>query len=296
MDSGLAPAKVNLTLHITGRRADGYHLLDSLVVFAGIGDQVSLSASDHLSLTVTGPFSQGVPVDEGNLVLRAARVLQTARGVSRGAAIRLTKNLPHAAGIGGGSSDAATALRLLAGLWGVAPLSPQEPAVLALGADVPACMAAPDPVRIRGVGERLTALHALPPAALVLVNPRVTVPTGPVFAALTARDNPGMDALPHGLDFDGFCGWLTRQRNDLLAPAMTIAPQVALALRRLRALPQVGFATMSGSGATCVALCRDMGAARNAARAVQVAEQNWWAAPADMLAAAPAVQAMRATT
>lgn len=296
MDSGLAPAKVNLTLHVTGQRADGYHLLDSLVVFAGIGDQVSVASSDYLGLTVSGPFSHGVPVDEGNLVLRAARALQAARGVARGAAIRLTKNLPHAAGIGGGSSDAAATLRLLADLWGVAPLSPQDPAVLGLGADVPACLTAPEPVRMRGVGERLNALHPLPPVALVLVNPRVTVPTGPVFAALTAKDNPGMDALPQGLDFDGFCHWLARQRNDLLAPAMTAAPQVALALRRLRALPQVGFATMSGSGATCVALCRDMGAARNAARAVQVAEQNWWVAPAEMLAPEPVVQAMRATT
>lgn len=294
MDSSLAPAKVNLTLHVTGQRADGYHLLDSLVVFAGIGDHLTVASSDTLGLSVTGQFSQGVPVDESNLVLRAARALQVARGITNGAALRLVKNLPHAAGLGGGSSDAAAALRLLADLWRVPPLLPGDPAVLALGADVPACLTAPEPVRMRGAGERLNALHPLPPAAMVLVNPRVAVPTRDVFTRLAAKDNPPMDALPQALDFDGFCRWLARQRNDLLPAAEVLAPQVALALRRLRALPSVGFATMSGSGATCIGLCRDMGAARNAARAIQVAEQNWWVAPADLLM--PAVQVIRATT
>lgn len=279
----LAPAKVNLTLHVTGLRHDGYHLLDSLVVFTSFGDSLTAAPSEHLSLAVTGPFAQGVPVDESNLVLRAARALQSARGVHKGAALRLTKNLPHAAGLGSGSSDAAVTLSLLAALWGVAPLKPTDPAAAALGADVPVCMAGPGPVRMRGVGEKLTALSPLPHCAIVLVNPRVPVPTRDVFAALMVKDNPPMDAPPQGVDFVGFTRWLARQKNDLLAPAQVLAPAITLALRRLRALPGVAYAGMSGSGATCFGLCRDMGAARQAARAIQLAEQNWWVAPADVL-------------
>jgi 4-diphosphocytidyl-2-C-methyl-D-erythritol kinase len=296
VDRGLAPAKINLTLHVTGLRSDGYHLLDSLVVFASVGDQITVAPADHLSLSVSGPFAQGVPVDDSNLVLRAARALQLARGVRTGAAVRLVKNLPHAAGIGGGSSDAAATLRLLASHWGVQALHPADPAVAALGADVPVCLAAPHPLRMRGVGDKLTALPTLPPAALVLVNPRAALPTRDVFAALLDKDQPAMDTMPGGLSFDGLCQWLSRQRNDLTAPAEKLAPPVAVALKRLRALPGVGFATMSGSGATCVGLCRDMGAARQAARAMQLAEQNWWVVPAELLTPPVAVQASRATT
>ena len=283
LERGLAPAKINLTLHVTGQRSDGYHLLDSLVVFAGMGDQITAAAADTLTLSVTGPFAKGVPVDESNLVLRAARALQVARGVRAGAALRLTKALPHAAGIGSGSSDAAATLRLLADLWQVDPLAPDDAAVLALGADVPVCMTAPRPMRMGGIGDHLAALPALPAAGLVLVNPRVDVPTAAVFKALTRRDNLPMDPLPRDLSFDGFAAWLGAQRNDLQAAAIGIAPQIGEALAHLRRTKGVSAAMMSGSGATCVGLVRDMGTARAVARSVQVAHMGWWVAPAPLL-------------
>lgn len=280
---GFAPAKVNLTLHVTGRRADGYHTLDSLTVFAGLGDQITATPADRLSLEVDGPFAHGVPGDDSNLVLRAARALQQARGTSRGASLRLCKALPHAAGLGSGSADAAATLRLLASLWNVAPLAPENPAVLALGADVPVCLAGAAPRLMSGIGEVLRSPPALPEAALVLVNPRVAVPTAAVFKALTRRDNPAMTPLAPGHDLGSFVGWLNAGRNDLEQSAIALAPEIGRALTLLRRIPGVLFARMSGSGATCVALTRDMGTARQVARSVQLHQMNWWVAPAPLL-------------
>jgi 4-diphosphocytidyl-2-C-methyl-D-erythritol kinase len=282
-DRGFAPAKVNLTLHVTGQRADGYHTLDSLVVFAEVGDRIAATAALDLSLTVTGPFAQGVPIDASNLVMRAARALQQARGVKRGAVLRLTKNLPHAAGIGGGSADAAATLKLLAELWNVPPLGPGSPEILALGADVPACLRAPQPTRIRGAGEVFAPVPALPACGLVLVNPGVGLPTRDVFAALTRKDNAPMSQMPESWDFDSFVAWLKQQRNDLQAPAEKLAPAIGAVLTRLRSMPAVQAAVMSGSGATCVGLVRDMGVARQVARVIQVANMGWWVAPAPLL-------------
>lgn len=278
---------MNLTLHVTGKRVDGYHLLDSLVVFAGVGDQLTAQPADTLSLSVDGMFSTGVPTDDRNLVIRAAKALAKARGVKAGARIKLTKTLPHAAGIGGGSADAAAAIRLLSKMWDVPPLSPYDPEVLQLGADVPVCLCAPHPVRMQGIGDKLWRVPALPEAGLVLVNPRVEVPTGTVFGALRSPDNPVMDAVPEDLDLDGFATWLATQRNDLEQAASAVAPEIGTALTRLRAQPGVLAATMSGSGATCIGLTRDLGAARQAARVIQIAEMGWWVAPAQLMAPAP---------
>lgn len=283
LDKGLAPAKINLALHVTGVRAGGYHLLDSIVAFAGVGDQLTALPASELSLEVTGPFSRGVPADETNSVLRAARMLQEARGVAQGAKLKLTKTLPHAAGIGSGSSDAAATLRLLSQIWGVENFAPNDPEVLELGADVPVCLHAPEPARMRGIGEVLEPLPALPACGLVLVNPGVEVPTGRVFDKLERSDNAGMDELPEALDYPGFVEWLSAQRNDLQAPAEAIAPEIARALKRLRAMPGVDLALMSGSGATCIGLTRDMGRARQVARAIQLSEMGWWVAPAPLL-------------
>ncbi len=285
MDKGFAPAKVNLALHVTGRGSDGYHRLDSLVVFAGTGDQVSAVPARDLSLTVGGPFAPGVPTGAENLVLRAARALRDARGVERGAAIRLMKNLPHAAGIGSGSSDAAAAIRLLAGLWGVEPFAPSDPEVLALGSDVPVCLHAPSPMRMRGRGEVMERAPRLPPVGLVLVNPGVQLPTRDVFARLERRDNGDLPPLPEGAGPEDLVAWLAEARNDLQAPAEALAPPVAKALELLRRTPGVLAAVMSGSGATCVGVTRDVGLARRAARTIQVAAQSWWVAPAPLLAA-----------
>ena len=280
---GTAPAKVNLTLHVTGQRDDGYHLLDSLVVFASAADQLGASVARDLRLQVGGPFATGVPTDESNLVMRAAAALQQARGVRLGAALNLDKHLPHAAGIGSGSSDAAIALTMLADLWNVAPLPPEAPEVLALGADLPVCLRAPQVTRMSGIGDVLSPVPDLPRAALVLVRPPVAVPTQDVFNGLASKDGAPMEPLAEGLDFDGFAHWLARQRNDLLPPAQKIAPQIGEAIAALNAQPQVAVAGMSGSGATCYGLVRDMATARQVARVIQVRQMSWWVAPADIM-------------
>tara|TARA_R110002051_G_scaffold7035_7_gene33075 strand:- start:998 stop:1855 length:858 start_codon:yes stop_codon:yes gene_type:complete len=280
---GSAPAKLNLALHITGLRSDGYHLLDSLVVFAGIYDEITATAASDLQLSVNGPFAQGVPTDDSNLVLRAALALKAARGVQMGAHLVLEKNLPHAAGIGSGSSDAATTLAILAQLWDVDPLPANAPEVLALGADVPVCMQAQNPMRMAGIGDLLTICPALPTCALVLVNPRITVPTAAVFDGLASKRNPAMGSLHSGMTFDDFTAWLTDQRNDLAPPARQIAPEIDAAILKLKRMPKVAFAGMSGSGATCFGLVRNMADARDVARAIQVSEMNWWVVPAPLL-------------
>lgn len=285
---GFAPAKVNLVLHVTGRRADGYHLLDSLVVFADVGDRLTAAPDEALLLNVTGPRAAGVPLDGTNLVLRAAALLAPGRG----ARIGLEKHLPAAAGIGGGSSDAAAAFRVLSRLWGV-PL-PAPDAVLPLGADVPVCLAARG-ARMQGIGERLTPLPTLPPLWLVLVNPGVPVPTGPVFAALARRDNPPLpQALPRLADAAELAGWLHTCRNDLEPPARALVPAVGQAIAALAAQRGCLLARMSGSGATCFGLFATAADAAQAARALRVAAPGWWVADAGL--AAPQDQATRATT
>ena len=277
-----APAKVNLTLHVTGQRSDGYHLLDSLVVFADVADHLTATPAADLTMTVTGPFAQGVPVDDTNLMMRAAEVLRTARGVTAGAAMTLEKNLPHAAGIGSGSSDAAATLRMLAMLWDVDPLPATAPEVLALGADVPLCLSAPNAVHMSGIGEVLAPVPALPAGALVLVRPPVDVPTGAVFNGLATKQGSPMSMVPEGMDFASFAAWLAMQRNDLQPSAKRIAPQIATTIAALDALPDVAFAGMSGSGATCFALVQDMAAARRIAAVMESASPGWWIAATDM--------------
>ncbi|SNR34615.1 4-(cytidine 5'-diphospho)-2-C-methyl-D-erythritol kinase [Puniceibacterium sediminis] len=270
-----APAKINLTLHVTGQRADGYHLLDSLVVFADIGDTVRAEAAGDLSLTVDGPMAAGVPTDGSNLVLRAARFLASGRG----ARITLTKRLPASSGIGGGSSDAAAALRALSFLWGV-PV-PQD--VLALGADVPVCLC-PVPQRLQGVGEVLTPVEGLPECEVVLVNPGVGLSTPQVFRALRNRDNPAMAAeLPAWGSAQALADWLKGQRNDLTAAATSVQPEIATVLG---ALSDAGalFHGMSGSGATCFALfAPGTGAAEAARKALSAAQPLWWVASGKLL-------------
>lgn len=278
-----APAKINLTLHVTGQRPDGYHMLDSLVVFAGVADHLTATPAPEISIKVTGPFAAGVPVDETNLIMRAAYTLRKARGVTKGATLTLEKNLPHAAGIGSGSSDAAAALVMLTKLWGVAPLDPAAPDILALGADVPVSLAAPAPMHMSGIGEVLAPVPALPRAALVLVRPPIDVPTPTVFKALKRKDGAPMEPLPEGLDFEGFAAWLSRQRNDLLPPAAKANPEIADALAKLDAQPSVIASGMSGSGATCYGLVKDMAAARQVARLIQVWQMGWWVVPAEVL-------------
>ncbi len=264
-----APAKINLTLHVTGQRADGYHLLDSLVVFADVGDRVAVTPGEGLVLSLDGPMAAGVPLGDDNLALRAARLL----GVD-GASIRLTKNLPTAAGIGGGSSDAAATLRALARLTG-RPL-PGRAALLTLGADLPVCMI-PAPQRMRGIGELLEPVPALPDLWMVLANPGVHVPTPAVFRALARKDGAPMpDPLPVFADAAALADFLRSQRNDLEEPAVALAPVIGAALRGLAAQDDCLLARMSGSGATCFGLFADAGAADRAAADLRQTYPGWW--------------------
>ncbi|MHA6345023.1 4-(cytidine 5'-diphospho)-2-C-methyl-D-erythritol kinase [Roseivivax sp. CAU 1761] len=277
MIEAFAPAKVNLTLHVTGQRADGYHLLDSLVVFADIGDRLRVRPAERLSLRLTGPMADGVPAGPENLVCRAAELLDPVRG----AAIELEKHLPAAAGIGGGSSDAAAALRALAELWGM-PL-PRQAAVL--GADVPMCLD-PRAARISGAGEGVVPVPDLPDLPALLVNPRVAVPTAQAFAGLGRRDNPPMPAtLPRFTGVREVAAWLGEQRNDLLAPARRIAPQIDAVLE---ALDGALLARMSGSGATCFGLYPTLEAASAAGHALRRAHPEWWVAETRLNAPVPA--------
>ncbi len=262
-----APAKINLTLHVTGRRPDGYHLLDSLVVFADLGDRITVRRADRMRLEVTGPMAAGVPTDGGNLVLRAAQ----AAGVT-GAEITLAKHLPAAAGIGGGSADAAAVLRALAHSHGAAPPSGQ--ALLGLGADVPVCLASVS-ARMSGIGAQLAPVPGLPPLAAVLVNPGIPVRTPDAFHALAGRTGPAMPPIPAFGDVAACCDWLAEQRNDLQAPVVAMVPAVGRVLEALRGAG-ARLARMSGSGATCFGLFASRDRADRAARTLSKAHPDWW--------------------
>jgi len=271
-------AKVNLTLHVTGQREDGYHLLDSLVVFAGIGDEITASTADDISLQVTGPFAGDLGEEsENNLVLRAARLMSSRQG----AEILLEKNLPIASGIGGGSADAAATLRALSRLWECD--MPQSNQALSLGADVPVCLDS-SPKRMRGIGEDITLLsNSLPSQSIVLVNPRLPVSTPAIFQSLSSKRNPPMpDAIPSGLSAIAFWDWLKTQRNDLEAPAIALCPKIQECLKALIS-QSAGLARMSGSGATCFGLFEMQEAAAKAANAIQATHPDWWVAAGRVL-------------
>ena len=267
--SEAAPAKVNLTLHVTGRRSDGYHLLDSLVVFADIADVIEAQTADALSLVLAGEGAVGLAADADNLVLRAARLFDGAPG----ARITLHKHLPVAAGIGGGSADAAATLRLLSRLWQRPLPAPDD--ILTLGADVPVCLHG-TAARMRGVGERLDPVPGLPEGlGIVLANPRVPVSTPDVFRALERRDNPPMAEMPAFTDAAKFAAWLRAQRNDLQPAAVRVAPVISDVLRALQGTGPM-ITRMSGSGATCFALYPSVSEAQHACNAVQGLHPGWW--------------------
>lgn len=270
-----ANAKVNLTLHVTGQRDDGYHLLDSLVMFTSLGDEIAVRPADDLTLEITGPFAAGLGADDDNLVLRAARSF----GHSAGAHITLTKNLPVASGIGGGSADAAATLRALSLLWGI-PV-PDGAIQLALGADVPVCMT-PELTRMAGIGENITSLGPAPMLDILLVNPGVAVSTPEVFSGLATKSNAPMpDNMPDPFDITAWTDWLKTQRNDLQAPACNAAPIIATVLSELSAQAGCQLARMSGSGATCFAFFENGDTRDAAADALHAAHPDWWVAATD---------------
>ena len=285
--NSFAPAKVNLFLHVIGRRADGYHLIDSLVAFADVGDWVTAWPSKSLSLEVTGPEAACLDArGEENLVLRAARALAEQAGIVPTAALRLEKNLPIAAGLGGGSSDAAAALRALCSLWRL-PLNATALAVLGsrIGADVPACLQA-CAAWVGGIGERIDPAPAFPDAGIVLANPRCPLPTAAVFAArsgpfdgIAARFSPMPgSAVELARALEKYC-------NGLTSAALALVPAIGDVLTALARLPDALLARMSGSGATCFALFVDRAAAERAHRALAASEPDWWSASGSLVAA-----------
>lgn len=277
----VAPAKVNLTLHITGQREDGYHLLDSLVVFSPVADQLSLTPGHPFSLTVEGPEATGVPADLNNLAIKAARVIDKDWEGS----IVLEKQLPAAAGIGGGSADAAAVVRALLCLnenwldtYLKAPddaLIPYADRVLALGADVPMCLLSKS-CRAEGIGEKVT-FTLLPTLCAVLVNPRVPVSTASVFAGLKTRDNAPMPRIiPEFSEAADLVAWVSEQRNDLETPAIKAVPVIATVLDELCGSEGCQLARMSGSGATCFGIYPNPEAADVALKSIRAAHPEWW--------------------
>ena len=285
--SSEAPAKLNLYLHVTGRRADGYHELDSLIAFAAPFDQVSAAPAEDLSLHLSGPFARDLnAVGEQNLVERAARRLAELADIRPGARITLDKQLPVAAGVGGGSSDAAAALRVLTSLWRLA-VDPEELQALALslGADVPMCLHGRT-CFAGGIGETLDTAPALPDCALVLANPGLSLATPDVFRARKGEYSRPARFAEAPADVGALAEILAARRNDLEAPAQALAPVIADVLEALRSLPGSHIARMSGSGATCFALFEDAAQADEAAAILRAQHGDWWIAPSRLIQAA----------
>ena len=282
-----APAKINLYLHVTGKRADGYHLLDSLIAFAGVGDRIEAEAADDLSLVCDGPFGSALDSSLGaepdNLVLKAARLLAERAGIARGARLRLTKNLPVASGIGGGSADAAATLHALCELWGLA-LPDRAMTVLAakLGADVPICLHG-RAAYIGGIGEIIDPAPALPPAGILLVNPGHALSTPSVFKSFKGPMSAAQrfDAAPTSAR--ELAAMLAQRRNDLTDAAIALVPEIASVLGALEKLPGTHLARMSGSGATCFALFDDAVAARTAGAHIAAEHPDWWVRGAELI-------------
>ena len=283
--AAFAAAKVNLYLHVIGRRADGYHLLDSLIAFADIGDRLTVAPGATLSLEISGPEAAGLALArDDNLVLRAARLLADHTGTTLGAALHLEKNLPIAAGLGGGSSDAAAALRALAALWQV---SVGEEAMYRLGAKLGADLAACLYGRaawVGGIGERIEPAADLPQAGILLANPRRELPTAAVFAARNGPFGETGRFAPMPQDVFGLSQVLLSRRNDLTEAAINLAPEIGGVLARLARLPGALLARMSGSGATCFALFPDRTAAHEACAALAATEPGWWCATGGLIA------------
>jgi 4-diphosphocytidyl-2-C-methyl-D-erythritol kinase len=275
----LAPAKVNLFLHVGPVDADGYHPLASLVAFADVGDRISVVPTGRLSLDVSGPFAGALAGEGDNLVLRAVRALAQAAGLPEPAlAFTLDKRLPIAAGLGGGSSDAGAALKLARDALGLAFDDDALAGVAALiGADGPMCLHA-RAAWADGRGDLLTFEPALPPLPAVLINPGAPSPTGAVYRAYDAAPPAAADrpAPPPSWDLDAVLGWLARQRNDLQAPAVALEPAIGAALAEAADLPGVRLVRMSGSGATVFALFPSAAAADEAAQALSARRPDWW--------------------
>ncbi len=278
-----APAKINLALHVTGRRDDGYHLLDSIVAFAETGDEIGVEEADSSSLEISGPFAEGLATDGNNLVIKALALMAGRFDRQDSAvAIKLEKNLPLASGIGGGSADAAATMRALIRLWELGKGDDVQAllkASLALGADVPVCLHSLAS-HMSGIGETLKPVLGMPSFATVLVNPGVEISTAEIFNSLDikpgARAFPSLRPHPANPALAAWVQWLGGARNDLQAPAVALVPEINHVLNRLAEQKGCMMSRMSGSGATCFGIYDAMGSAEQAAMAISQANPDWW--------------------
>lgn len=278
----VARAKVNLFLHVLGRRPEGFHTLRMMVVFPKIGDLITAEPADGLSLSISGPFADGLSTGKDNLTLSAAEALAAKIGAAPGAALHLEKNLPIAAGIGGGSADAGAALRLLSRMWPGADRVDLHDIAFALGADAPMCLAQ-TPAIAGGVGERLAPAPAFPGFWVVLVNPMTPLSTAEVFGGLERRENPAGGAPPaRFVDLAHLTSWLSTQRNDMETAARKLRPEIGKVLSALAWDPTCLFRRMSGSGATCFGIFASKADAMAASDRLRLAEPGWWVAPAEV--------------
>ena len=296
--SVFAPAKVNLTLHVTGQRDDGYHLLDSLVSFAGVGDTLTLTERGQGELTVSGPFADHLPADRMNFVLRVAGMFWKPAPIS----FHLHKELPIASGIGGGSADAAACYRAITRLLEIRngrhePAADDMAKLLEVGADVPMCVLS-EPSRVQGIGERIAPVRAMPDLPVILVNPGVSVSTSAVFKSLAEKDNLPMSSLPgHMGDRDELVNWLADQRNDLQAAACAAEPVITSVLNEISRTEGCRLARMSGSGATCFGIFGSDAEARSAAARIEAEHPAWWVRSCRLDGAkSSAAQLIRSTT
>jgi 4-diphosphocytidyl-2-C-methyl-D-erythritol kinase len=281
-ESTLAPAKINLTLRIFGRRADGFHELESLVAFAPFGDRLTLWPDGSFDLKVSGPMAAGAGPLADNLVLRAARALAERIEGLRLGRFALFKRLPSGAGLGGGSADAAAALRLIAKANGLGLDDRRiHEAARATGADIPVCLD-PRPRVMRGIGEILSAPLVLPKLGILIVHPGLALPTGPVFKALGLAPGeqyakaPSSSPSSEAPNRDALLTWLASERNDLERAAISIAPQIADVLGAIAGLAGCRLARMSGSGSACFGLFDSARAATAAAKRLVAARPSWW--------------------
>lgn len=276
-----APAKINLYLHVTGRREDGYHLLDSLIVFTGLADELEIAPGRDLTLSTEGEFAEKAGANDENLVLRAARALARQAGIESGMAARLVKHIPAAAGLGGGSADAAAALTGLMRLWNI-PEDTVDLADLALqlGADVPVCLRR-KPSFVGGIGELIEPAPRLPEIGILLVNPGVALATPAVFARRRVGFSPNGRFSEAPVNAPALATLLASRGNDLSEAAIALAPVIADVLAALERTPGCHLARMSGSGATCFGLFDDEAAASCAAGAI--AREGWWVKPTKIL-------------
>ena len=276
-----ASAKVNLCLQIVGQKSNGFHLLDSIVGFTEFGDHLSFKKSDELALTMKGAFSDQIPVDKSNLILKAAELLRTINNIKAGAHITLTKNLPPSAGLGGGSSDAAATIRGLSRLWGTD--LPDIDDLMKIGSDLPVCINQKTQ-HMKGFGEVLEEINTFPNLPILLVNPLKKVSTQTVFRMLKNKKNPPLSKYEKLFQTKkDWINWLLLQRNDLMEPAVKVEPVISEVLRLISKQISVEKVSMSGSGATCFGIFENKQDCDLAMKRVRLERPDWWSVSTEII-------------